>query len=137
MSFSFLTQAGLAIATFISDRHRGIAKWIRTAQQNTKHFFDLWHVSRSLGKKLLKASLEKNCEIIKDWMKGINDHLYWSVTSTKQGFGDMIVAKWKSFMRHVSNKHKEHGNDLFKECAHGTLEPRKWVKLGMYKKSAR
>ena len=28
-SFNFLQTAGVAIKVFISDRHRGIAKWIR------------------------------------------------------------------------------------------------------------
>ena len=26
----------------------------------------------------------------------------------------MIIAKWRSFMRHVCNKHKEHPDSLFK-----------------------
>lgn len=29
-------------------------------------------------------------------------------TSTSQGFGDLIVAKWTSYLRHVNNKHSNH-----------------------------
>ena len=116
----------LPIGILVSDRHRGIAKWIRENCVNTKHYFDIWHVARSLGKKLLALSREKGCEIIKEWMKGIRKHLYWCATSTKAGFESLILATWSSFLRHVSNKHNNHPDPLYKQCCHGQLEPRKW-----------
>ena len=128
--FAFLKSFGLKIPTFISDRHRGIAKWIRQCHVNTKHFFDIWHVARSVTKKMLSASKEKGCEVISGWMKGVRNHLYWCATSTKEGFGEMILAKWKSLVNHISNKHNGHQDNLFKECAHDHLQPRKWIKIG-------
>ena len=128
--FTFLKQLGLTISVFVSDRHRGIAKWIREACKDTTHYYDIWHVARSITKKLLKASKEKGSIAIKDWMKGIRRHLYWSATSTKPGFGDLILAKWNSFMRHVANKHTDHPNPLYNKCNHGELQPRKWIKTG-------
>jgi solute carrier family 8 (sodium/calcium exchanger) len=86
----------------------------------------------SLTKKLLKATKEKGCEVIKDWMKGIRRHMYWCATSTVPGFGDLIKAKWNSFMRHVADKHTEHPDPLFKSCKHDSLQPRKWIKIGDY-----
>jgi len=127
--FRFLEQLGLTIGVFISDRHRSIAKWIRENCRNTTHFYDIWHVARSLTKKLLVASKEKGCEIIQHWMKGIRRHLYWSATSTKPGFGNLILAKWNSFLRHVANKHTNHPDPLYKECNHAELQPRKWIKI--------
>ena len=44
--------AGLAIKVFVSDRHRGIAKWIRENQPSVDHYFDQWHVAKGLVKKL-------------------------------------------------------------------------------------
>ena len=41
-------------------------------------------------------------------MKAIRSHLYWSATSTKQGFEELILAKWKSFVNHVKNVHENH-----------------------------
>ena len=117
---------------FISDRHRSIAKWIRESWKQTAHYYDIWHVARSVTKKLLAASKEKGCEILKEWMKGIRRHLYWSATSTKQGFGDLIVAKWKSFLRHVANKHSSHPDSLYEKCNHEELQARKWVKVGKH-----
>ena len=35
-------------------------------------------------------------------------------------------------MRHVANKHQDHPDPLFPECAHeGDIEPRKWIKIGI------
>ncbi|XP_068739260.1 uncharacterized protein [Montipora capricornis] len=128
--FKFMEQAGVAVKTFISDRHRGNAKWIREAKSQTIHYYDIWHVARSLWKKLLKASKEGGCEKISSWMKGIRRHLYWCATSTKPGFGALIVAKWSSFLRHVANIHTDHPNELYKKCHHEPLQDRLWIKRG-------
>ncbi|XP_068750851.1 uncharacterized protein [Montipora capricornis] len=33
-------------------------------------------------------------------------------------------------MRHLSNKHKDHPDALFTECAHSGISPRNWIKIG-------
>lgn len=58
-SFVILKQFGLTVSVFMSDRHKGIGEWIR--ESRTKHYFDSWHVARSLTKKLLKGSKGKRC----------------------------------------------------------------------------
>lgn len=128
--FEFLKNSGLKINTFISDRHRSIAKWIRDSEPETTHFHDFWHVAKSITKKLLAASKERGNEIISAWMKGIKNHLYWCAMSTTQGFGDLIVAKWKSILDHISNKHADLPDPLFDKCAHGDIEPRQWIPKG-------
>ena len=94
--FSHLKQAGLKVDVFVSDRHKGIGKWIWTEEQETQHFNDIWHVNKGINKVLRKTSKEKGCEIIGEWTKGIRNHLYWCVQSTQLGFGELIVAKWQS-----------------------------------------
>lgn len=128
--FQFLKDKELSVDTFISDRHKGIAKWIKETQPKTSHYFDIWHVARSIHKKLFKASKKKGFEIIAYWLRGVRNHLYWCVTSTVQGFQELIVAKWRSFMFHVADKHKDHPNSLFTSCAHKDITPRKWIKIG-------
>ncbi|XP_015779716.1 PREDICTED: uncharacterized protein LOC107357590 [Acropora digitifera] len=90
--FQFLQQLGLKVSVFVSDRHRGIAEWIREVCKETTHYYDIWHVARSVTKKLLAASKEKGCEIIKEWSKRIRRHLYWSATSTKPSFSNLIQS---------------------------------------------
>ncbi|KAK2552961.1 hypothetical protein P5673_025663 [Acropora cervicornis] len=130
MGHSAKYAAGVTTGVFIPDRHRGIPKWIRENCPGTTHFYDIWHVARSVTKKLLAASKEKGCEIIQDWMKGIRRHMYWSATSTKPGFGSLILAKRNSFLGHVANKHADHPDPLYKVCNHGSLPSRKWIKIG-------
>ena len=103
--FQNITGKGLTIASFICDRHRGKAKWLRISEPSTQHYHDFWHVCKSITKKIIQAGNEKGNEVLLSWLKGIRRHLYWCALSTKQGFGDMIVAKWTSIMRHVSNQH--------------------------------
>jgi hypothetical protein len=55
---SRVVSYGLQIDLFLSDRHRGIRKLIRTEYPDITHEFDVWHISKSLGK-LIKASSKK------------------------------------------------------------------------------
>ncbi|XP_068697377.1 uncharacterized protein [Montipora foliosa] len=130
-AFAYLMSVGLKIAVFVSDRHRGVAKWLCECQPNTAHFFDIWHVARSIGKKTLTLSKQKGCERISQWIKGVRNHLHWCASSTKQGFKELVAAKWMSLMRHISNKHDNHQTPLFDKCAHGAdIDKRKWIKIG-------
>jgi hypothetical protein len=43
----------------------------------------------------------------------------------------MIVAKWKSLIRHISNRHIDHDDALYNNCSHGELGKKKWIKVGM------
>ena len=65
-------------------------------------------------------------------LKTIHDHLNWCPLLSKQGFGDMILPKWKFVIRPISNKHTDHPDSLYDNCAHGQLEPRDWIKPGRY-----
>lgn len=81
-AFAYLISVGLEIAVFVSDRRRGIAKWRCECQSNTAHFFDIWHVARSIGKKIwswvnrkavreLASGLKVSktiCRALKNWL---------------------------------------------------------------------
>ena len=72
---TLLTVAGLSIPIFVSDRHRDIAKWLRECHPNVQHFFDQWHIAKSVVKKMIAASKEKGCEKIAKWTTGLKPHL--------------------------------------------------------------
>lgn len=128
--FNFLEEQHTNIAQFISDRHTSVAKWLRESVPTVRHYYDIWHVARSITKKLLKAGKEKDCEVILKWVTSIRNHLYWCATSTKEGFGKLTQSKWKSLHNHIQDKHNHDGN-LFKSCVHEHLEKkRKWIKNG-------
>ena len=131
LCFDHLRKSDLEIPVFVSDRHRGIAKWIRESHPTITHYFDQWHIAKSVVKKMLAVSKKKGCKRIAKWITAVKHHIYWCSTTTKEGFQKLILAKWKSFIRHVANKHTDHPDPLFPECAHKELEKRrKWIKVG-------
>lgn len=139
-AFAFLLATGMIIKSFISDRHQSIAKWMRQdcpkkCQELGKplidHFFDLWHIGKKIQKILTKISKEKGCEVIARWKQACVRHFYWSVTSTEPKLGEVILAKFKTFLYHIINHHKDLPNQLFNKCAHGVINTQKvWLTKG-------
>lgn len=63
-----------------------------------------------------------------EWAQSISNHCCW-VASSSHGDRDLVMAKWLSILRHITNIHTGHGNP-FNSCMHGPLEPRQWLKPG-------
>lgn len=63
-------------------------------------------------------------------MKPCEKHLYWSATTTSDGNGKVIWAKFKSFLSHIVSKHSDMDDPLFNKCAHGEIPDRKWLDSG-------
>ena len=69
LCFQYPKNSGLSILSFISERYRGIVKWIRESQTETHHFLDLWHIVKGITKQLKIASKKKENEKIQVWRK--------------------------------------------------------------------
>lgn len=54
----------------------------------------------------------------------------WSATSTPSGNGEIISAKFKSFLSHVIDKHVNLDEPLFNMCAHQEIQEREWIVPG-------
>lgn len=93
--------------------------------------FLLSNVFTEICKSLTAISKLKGCEVLAEWIKPCERHLYWSATSTFSGCGRVIWAKFKSFLNHVVNKHSGFDEPLFNKCVHRDIPPRKWLKVGM------
>ncbi|KAK3715783.1 hypothetical protein QZH41_018834 [Actinostola sp. cb2023] len=127
-SLSYLLGCGLAISTFISDRHSSIAKYMREQMTGITHYFDLWHLKKSVRKALTKIACESKCEALKEWIYPCLNHLHWSATTTLCGTGRIILAKFHSFLGHIVNKHENLDDPLFNRCSHGnSIKQRKWL----------
>jgi len=74
----------------------------------------------------------KGCKVLRKWIKPCEKHLHWSANSTLSGNGRVIWAKFKSFSSHAVNNHAGLNNASFNKCAHGVIEPRKWLKAGVF-----
>jgi solute carrier family 8 (sodium/calcium exchanger) len=44
----YLLGTGLLIKTFVSDGNSGIAKYMREKLTTIKHYFDIWHLKKSM-----------------------------------------------------------------------------------------
>ena len=85
-----------------------------------------------LKKVLSKLVKEEDCTELAEWVQPCINHLYWSATSTHSGNGRIILAKFKSFLSHVVDKHTDLDDPLYNKCAHDELMPRKWILPGMF-----
>lgn len=83
-----------------------------------------------IRKVLTNLAKEKQCESVKAWIKPCENHLYWSGMSTHNGDGQLIWAKFKSFLSHVVNKHDNLDDPLFNKCAHREIRNRTWLEQG-------
>ena len=124
-SMSFLARKGLTINTVVTDRHPQIQKLLREKMPETKHYFDGWHIGKSLGRNLESIAKEKDCEEVRPWIKSITNHLYWSAASSG-GDSELVISKWMSVVEHVQNIHTN--------CYHAPLADdqrnKKWLKPG-------
>ena len=41
------------------------------------HQFDVWHLAKSVSKKLVAASKRKDCQDLGQWIKAITNHFWW------------------------------------------------------------
>lgn len=83
-----------------------------------------------IRKVLSKIAKEKGNEDLQQWGNPCEKHLYWSATTTSNGDGKVIWAKFKSFLSHIVNKHSGLDDPKFKECAHWEIPDRRWLDPG-------
>ncbi|KAE9524465.1 hypothetical protein AGLY_015186 [Aphis glycines] len=106
------------IKLFLTDRHKGIRFYIRTQHPEIQHEFDVWHLSKSLMKKM--KTLEKKHEDAYLWKSSINNHLWWASQNCK-GDGQLLVEKFTSLLHHIKNEHEWEENGVSKTCDHDPL----------------
>ncbi|XP_077532196.1 uncharacterized protein LOC144144560 [Haemaphysalis longicornis] len=115
----FLQSSGIAVKSLTTDRHSGIKKHMREKEPEILHYFDVWHVSKGLRKKLNAASKRAGCMMISKWTPAIVNHLYWCASASK-GNGAVVAAAWQSMLNHLLGIHEGH-SDLYQRCLHRPL----------------
>ncbi|KAK0143923.1 hypothetical protein N1851_017743 [Merluccius polli] len=142
-SISLLRRQDLHLSTLITDRHRqaftikmlNIAKWVREelCPEGTRHYFDVWHIGKSLGKALDTASKDRQCDQLMLWRPAIVNHLYWTAATTQDGNPAVMEAKWRSLVNHIQDIH-DHDTPAFSSCAPAPLEgdqhDKEWLEPG-------
>ncbi|XP_033127088.1 uncharacterized protein LOC117124861 [Anneissia japonica] len=91
-SLKQLERAGVKVTTLATDRHPQVTKTLREKFGNINHQFDVWHIGKSLTKKLSAAAKRKECADFQPWVKSIITHFWWCA-DTCQGSETQLKQK--------------------------------------------
>ena len=122
----------IQVTQITTDRHMQIKKYMREELPDICHQFDIWHVSKNIKQKILKASKKKSCSILIKWLKSICNHFWWAC-ATCEGNEILLQEKWTSVIFHIQNIHFWIGYRKFTKCIHADLTPenqlsKEWIK---------
>lgn len=125
-----LIKLDLPIAILATDRRYAITALMKASYPNINHQFDVWHLSKSVTKRLVKVGNEKGHSDILPWIKSISNHLWWSAETCNMN-SDVLLSKWTSIMHHIVNVH-EWPDEHYSQCSYGQIDDRdgrkKWLK---------
>ncbi|CAN7999187.1 unnamed protein product [Ixodes pacificus] len=124
-SLAFTREKELTVRSLATDRHRSIAKHMREKEPAILHFFDVWHVSKSVKKSLNAASKSHDCGSLVGWAQPAVNHMYWCATASR-GNPDLLVGAWSSMTRHVVDVHADHPG-MYTKCLHEPIEDGEWL----------
>ncbi|XP_072022164.1 uncharacterized protein [Amphiura filiformis] len=126
-------EGEMLIDVLATDRHLGIQKMMREDYDYINHQYDVWHLAKSVAKKLRQKAQKRDCGELMDWIPAIKTHLWWAAASCG-GDAEEMLERWMSTTHHCTNNHNW-GFGKFKKCEHDQLsaqeeEEVKWLKPG-------
>ena len=129
-----ISGKGAVVKVVATDRHIGIAADIKRDHPEKEHQFDVWHVSKSITKKLTEKAKQKNCNELFPWIKSISNHLWWC-SQNCGGDKTLLREMWISIIHHITNLHSWNCADVFHECCHPPIplnvaRTKKWLVPG-------
>ena len=110
----------VSVKQVTTDRHSQVRKHMLENEKDKVYQNDVWHVVKSVLKKLRKATAKKECALLNKWTRSICNHLWWS-SATCGGSYDVLKEKWISILQHVKNRHSWGGNKFVHKCSHAKL----------------
>ena len=92
------------IMVVATDHHVGIRADLKRNFPEIDHQFDVWHLSKSITKKLTEKTNKNECADLSLWIRSISNHLLWCA-KTCGGDMEMLREKWISIVYHTANIH--------------------------------
>ena len=125
---------GGKIKVVATDRHVGIRADMKRNYPEIEHQFDVWHLSKSITKKLTEKAKKKDCSELSPWIKSISNHLWWCA-ETCEGDKELLREKWISIVYHTANIHSWDSADTYHQCAHPPIprdvaRTKRWLRPG-------
>ena len=87
-----IDEKGRKIMVVATDRHVGIRADMKRNFTEVDHQFDVWHLSKSITKKLTEKAKKKECADLSLWIRSISNHLWWCA-KTCGGDKEMLREK--------------------------------------------
>ncbi|XP_077523033.1 uncharacterized protein LOC144133822 [Amblyomma americanum] len=106
-SLNMVKERGLKVASVTTDRHGQVTKYMRTQEPTIRHYYDCWHISKGIKKKLAAHAKRAGCSVLEIWIQPASNHLYWCA-ALSDGSAELLTDMWKSMERHAANMHTGH-----------------------------
>eukprot|EP00105_Crassostrea_gigas_P038421 XP_019922569.1 PREDICTED: uncharacterized protein LOC105327681 [Crassostrea gigas] len=100
----FLLQSGIHVVEVVTDAHVQIESLMKNNYPDIKHSFDIWHGSKNLGKKLLKAGQEKTKKPLLQWTREVVNHFWYCSASANTV--EEFIGIWCGVIHHVIGEHE-------------------------------
>jgi len=133
-SLDNLLNHQLPIRCLSTDRHVQITAQLQKRYPNIKHQYDVWHLAKSVTKKLTQKAKTKCNDELRPWIKSISNHLWWTVQTCNED-PEILVRNWVSIVNHVADQHSWKEGEASVSCKHARLTKRErkqimWLKPG-------
>ncbi|XP_070573895.1 uncharacterized protein [Ptychodera flava] len=122
----------IPVSTVATDRHVQIGATMKKRYPTISHQYDVWHLSKSIKKKLAEFGKKKKYSSLLPWIQSVSNHLWWSA-ATCEGNQQSLRERWTSIVHHVVNVHSWSGNQSFHECNHPEIPDTSnidWLEIG-------
>lgn len=125
-----LYDNGLTVEMIATDRHVQVRSFLKKKFPFVVHQFDVWHLAKSIRKKLHNVSRKRLNSDLSAWNQSITNHLWWCAANC-QGDPDLLEESWGSITHHIVNVHEFPGQS-YTQCAHPLLSDdeqrrKKWL----------
>lgn len=100
----FLLSKDMKVVEVVTDAHLQISSLMKKEYPNIKHSFDVWHGTKNLGKKIIKAGQDKKNKGLLAWTKDVVNH-YWYTAQISSSVED-FKGTWIGVLHHVVNVHE-------------------------------
>ncbi|XP_049272590.1 uncharacterized protein LOC119397635 [Rhipicephalus sanguineus] len=127
-SLDVVKKKGLNVMSLTTDRHVQVTKYLKTQEPTIPHYYDAWHITNGIKKKLAAHTKRAGCSVLELWIQPATNHLQWCAAMS-DGDAELLTDMWKSMEWHVANVHTGHPG-LYTHCAHGDLGEMQWLVPG-------
>ena len=98
------------------------------------HQFDVWHLAKSVTKKLTEKAKKKDCGDLFPWIKSVSIHL-WCHADTCNGDKELLREKCISIVHRTANIHHWDSAHYYHECSHPPIpgnvtRAKRWLRPG-------